>query len=125
MLRKILRDNETFINRVASLKKESPYYPSVIVREYERHHEPYNEIYISTLVRIERDGVWYVVHCLESGVETEYFNTEDILMQLQQSAYKIQHLYKLCGHEEIDKIQKSEKERLIEMLAYHRFNRGT
>ena len=110
--RKPKGDPNSFPQRVAALKKESPYYPDVIIREYEGKCPDFNEMYISTLVRIKRNDVWCTVHCVESGSITEYLTVKDLLTRIQHSAYKIEHLHRICGLEDIDGSQKSEEDRL-------------
>lgn len=92
--------------KVERLKAESKYYPYLHIR-YES-----NEVYCSTLVRIERNGKWYTVHCVESGSYNGHGDDIDVCVQLMRSVHKIQHLYQICGMEDIDKLQISETERL-------------
>ena len=133
---------------IAELKRESSYYPSVLIKYYERYErrtqetereklngiinnlaasllkKPEQKIekvcYASTLVRIERNGKWYVVHCVESVMPTENCDEKHLLLRMMDSVYKIQLLYRIVevtmdGIEplqDVDNLQRSEVERL-------------
>lgn len=114
MVTKILRGAESFKERVAQLKKESPYYPDIVVKEYPDNSSPYGKIaFASTLVRIEREGIWYTVHCVESVMLSPNYPVDFLYTRLMDSVHKIQHLYIVgSGHEDVDPLQISELERL-------------
>lgn len=121
-LGKILWDSQLTEKRIADLKKKSSYYPQVLIEECItnlcfRNNKYEKTIYASTLVRIERDGIWYTVHCVESIILTENTSEKDLLIKFMDSVYKIQHLYKVTGYlEDVDSIQKSEFDRLMELI---------
>ena len=103
MINEILNQAKQFRVIIAELKRESSYYPSVLIKYYEKHEKPKeNErektnrtirtlvagilkkppedavidkvCYASTLVRIKRNSKWYVVHCVESIILTKDCN---------------------------------------------------
>lgn len=47
------------------LRRTSPYYPDYIILEDE------GIMYISTILRMEKDGKWYKVHFIETGMQRE------------------------------------------------------
>ena len=96
----------------AWLRERSPYFPDFLSGQ-----GPNGDHYFSTLVRIQRDGVWYTVHCVERY--RDFGDTKDIrtlcLERLVSHAYMVQKLFKLTGDpmfEQIDKFQISEEDRL-------------
>lgn len=117
MIDKIVKEATSFRERIAELKEKSSYYPEVVIEEYRNDHPEYDRVvFASTLVRIERDGKWYVVHCVENIVPMETTSEKHLLIRLMDSVHKIQHLYRITGQfEDVDPIQKSETDRLIEI----------
>lgn len=113
MLNKILDEAERFRSIIALLKKESPRYPQFLRKEIGP------QVFFSTLVRIEREGIWYLVHCVESynpdlGIKT---TDMDLIKKFMTSAYVIQNLYKISGTmEDIDPVQTPESELLRQWL---------
>lgn len=102
-----------FKKRVHALKNKSPYFPEFIAARFDD-----NYIFLSTIVRVEKNGKWYRVHCVESFYPTPTANEATCLALLTKSAYKIRYLYNI--HEEIDELdtlQISEKERLMAEMA--------
>ena len=122
MINEILNQAKQFRVIIAELKRESSYYPSVLIKYYEKHEKPKeNErektnrtirtlvagilkkppedavidkvCYASTLVRIKRNSKWYVVHCVESIILTKDCNEKHLLLRMMQSVYQIQLLY--------------------------------
>lgn len=107
---KILKENKKFDRIVSELKKESDYYPQVLVKRYG------STLYSSTLVRINRDNKWYVVHCIESIVPTKDVTEKHLMLKMMESVYEIMFLYKTTGvFEEVDGLQQSEVDRLVEL----------
>jgi len=117
MIDKIVKETTSFKERIAELKEKSSYYPEVVIEEYPNDHpESDRVVFASTLVRIERDGKWYAVHCVESVVPTKTTSEKHLLIRLMDSVHKLQHLYKITGQfEDVDSLQKSEMNRLIEI----------
>lgn len=113
----ILEETASFEDFIEALKKQSNYYPKII-----RARKLY-VTYYSTLVRIERDGKWYVVHCVESLSQTLKVEEIYCLMRLIESVHKIQHLYKITDgkFEYLDPLQESEAERLTKALPRHKY----
>ena len=141
----ILHKAKQFELIISELRKESTYYPSVLIKYYERNDrlektessysntlinkltssllsKPREDVdkdcYASTLVRIERNGKWYNIHCVESIFITENCNEKQLLLTMMESVYQIQHLYCISEINHPDNIQESEIERLS--LLYHR-----
>jgi len=112
MLQDIIKQSNEFEKRIKKLKDVSPYWPDYITKNYKD-----GEIYFSTNVRIYRDK-WYTVHCVESANQNlASYNEAVILDRLIEGTYNIIHLYKLCGHEDIDVLQISEEERLLKLYG--------
>jgi hypothetical protein len=119
MINEILNSAALSKQRIADLKSQSPYYPKVNIIEHPASY-PLNKVlplskvlFASTLVRINRDNKWYIVHCVESVIVTKTVNEKNLLLNLMESVHRIQNLYMITGyHEDIDSLQKSEAERL-------------
>ena len=115
---KILNEVELFKQRISELKKDSHYYPSVLIREYPVDQPKYKkEIYASSLIRIKRNGVYYTVHCVESIIETENTTESDLLIKFMGYAYNIMYLYKIGAYDDVDPSQSDEETRLMNMLS--------
>lgn len=124
MIDKIIHQARTFEWIVADLKKSSMYYPAVILRYYKNPNQEstigLTDCYASTLVRIERDGIWYTVHCVECCTLTSEYDETKLLLKFMDSVYKIQHCYQIQTIttpngkplQDVDPMQKSEKERV-------------
>lgn len=110
-----------------TLKRESDYYPKILVKK--RKEDVYEHVYLSTIVRIKKRGIWYTVHCVKTGVINHLGNTEysmeHLFLDLIEQVHTIQHLYtadtSMVDSEgkfliEKDKLQKSEKSRLIKIF---------
>lgn len=98
---------------IQSLKENSSYWPRVY-KQKEIVYDPLRreKVYLSSLVRILREGKWYIVHAVEDCWTTEDSEIEyKTFLRLCDSVHKITHLYKLCNHEDLDKLQISEEER--------------
>jgi len=103
---------------VSELKKDSDYYPSVLIREYDSNHNIYKgALFMSTLVRIERDGKHYIVHCVVSMLNTSNAAMSNLFLRLINSVHRITYLYEITGEfEDVDELQESEKDRLLRTL---------
>jgi hypothetical protein len=118
-----LKKHDSGIRQSTYLRNKSPYWPEI----YSEMNNKF--LCLSTYVRIYRDGKWYKVFCLESGVFEDISYEPIILVQLFsrliQSVHNIQHLYKpgnfLDAHgdpiDEIDTSQESETERLFKKMT--------
>lgn len=123
----------SFQNQVKRLKEKSSYFP-LITTEYTQDSsgDRMGIIYwASTLVRIFRDGKWYIVHCAENICLNDNVSEADCLKRLMKSAYDTMHLYVLNDHrtmdgepQDEDKLQISEEERLKSHYMKF-FNSGT
>lgn len=107
-------------NRVKELRSKSKYYPEVIFEEYLSsgwdNYPPNSvkQVFASTLVRIERDGVWYVVHVVEHCLLDQYTLVNTFPIMLNRFLHKVNtvQLFWKPKPEEKDSLQKSEFERL-------------
>ncbi|HTJ52656.1 MAG TPA: hypothetical protein VL443_24540 [Cyclobacteriaceae bacterium] len=113
-LQEICSDADKFKQKIYTLKERSPIYPDILIEKQN------SKTYASTLIRIERDGVWYKVHVVEIDhhdpslnimVPENYYLIQRLLTQV----YYIQFLYKICGREDVDVNQESELERIIKV----------
>ena len=116
-LNKILLEGENHKKVVTSLKEISPIYPEVL----NSWAVNIKTTYLSTLVRIQREGKWYLVHCLESfkaapNYELQLRDVATGYQRLIRMAHNVQHLYMIGANmEDLDPDQRSEDERLREM----------
>ena len=119
---KIIKEAMSFKQRILELKRDSSYYPSILIREYPNDHSKYKKvIFASTLVRIKRNGKYYIVHSVESIINTPNITKTELLLKLIDSVHKITHLYNLtCKYDNIDILQEDEEIRLIKTLADER-----
>ena len=97
-----------FKEMVKKLRKDSKYYPSILTVYYDR----INTKSVSTLVRIQIENTWYIVHCVESGI---YADEKILLQKLITSVHRIQNMTEKTPFHEKDTNQISEKERLMKM----------
>lgn len=134
MINEILHGVEESYARTAYLKQNSDYWPEVFFKREQAGQG--TEIYASTLARIERDGIWYVVHHIHSVWKDDSdpdSNLESYLViNLSRQVHISQQFYQVSTGEfrdafgrvkhfqEVDKIQLSEKERLIERYPHLR-----
>lgn len=130
MISEILHREQNHTARIAYLKSHSDYWPEVFFKKDQI--EIGVEVFASTLLRIERGGIWYAVHHVDSMLQTEeQLNIDGLLMQrLARAVYVTQHFYQISKEEyrdawgrpiamqDVDKIQLSEKERLIERYPH-------
>ena len=92
------------------LKIMSEYYPIIKQDVFD------NTIFLTTLVRIERDGKWYTVHCVESFASIDSLDFATNFETMMINVHNIQHLYKITGTmEDLDILQQSEADRLREL----------
>lgn len=109
----------SFEKRISKLKRESNYYPSILIKEYPNDNPIYHKvIFASTLVRINRNDKWYIVHCVENIIPTKVVDREELLLKIMKSVHKIQHLYQITGlYEDVDSLQESEVERISKITT--------
>jgi len=96
------------------LKENSNYYPII----FEDLKEDVTSL--STLVRLEleKDGIWYTVHCVEKAVLNEIVTISTLYQKLIKSTYDIMNLYNITGKfEDLDKVQISEEDRLVRLIG--------
>ncbi len=112
---------------IAKLKKDSNYYPEILFRDlywgppaslcFKSKPRCYT-IYVSTLVRIQRNDQWYSIHCAESiMVQKGQDDSKLLLLRLIKSVCGVQHLYiPIPGITLLDKCQELESERLQKLI---------
>ncbi len=108
--------------RVASLRAKSKYYPELHFESEPHFSEDVmpntrTDFFISTLVRVLRDGKWYVVHVAEcSFVTTMTFHSERTIQytinRLIHQVCMVQLFYKLQENDKPEWNQQSEEDRL-------------
>lgn len=93
------------------LKDMSEYYPNI------KQDTRDETVYLTTLVRIERDGKWYTVHCVMSFGSKAPAVFVVALHRIMMEVHNIQYLYKITGTmEDLDILQQSETDRLLELI---------
>jgi hypothetical protein len=127
VIKHILDEHDRWRERVKRLKSNSGYYPKI-----------YSEIedgamHLSTLVRIFREGKWWVVHVVESASYPFNFEASIFLSRFCGSVHKVQHLYQLTHGmittpsgeplEQLDIIQIDETDRLIQEMKWEQGER--
>lgn len=109
----ILKEAENHSILVAKLKKESKYYPNVFLCEEDIEYG--KSVYVSTWVRVKRNGVWYKIFCFESYLcSKNESQTSDLFFKFMASVHSIQHLYVVSEKDKIDELQIDEEQRLIQ-----------
>jgi hypothetical protein len=122
-----VRNNVKTFNKIRlELKKDSPFYPDILTREYEQETGRY--LYLSTTIRIQRDGKWYKVHCIESiacMTITPKFWEQQLIQRLIRNVYICQLFHQINTElinsdgeslQDIDENQISEKQRMIDLF---------
>lgn len=97
-----------------SIKENSPYFPQFGIF-------PVNDqVFISTLVRIEKEGVWYTVHCAQDFKPDISDVKVRAIQRLLTDAYNVKLFWKFSGigMEEKDPCQESEEERVKKQMGY-------
>lgn len=109
------------IEMVSELKKIYKTYPDYGVRNHK--NDSHNVITITSLVRIEREGVYYLIRTISSRL----FNTigdiilseddmiRETLDEFLKNVYRVIHLYKVSDRDYKDDNQESEIDRLIKL----------
>jgi len=122
MINEIINNVASFREDVRLLKEKSSYYPSILeevrVADVDTIFET-SETVLSTLVRVKREGKWYVVHCVERAFINDKTTVRHLYNKFIFSVHQIQNLYKLTGDsrfEELDDNQEEESERLLKQL---------
>ncbi len=132
MIDQILQEWKQGSAEIRRLREISPYWPEFIAEDKKpqylvgREYYPYkndHEYILSTIVRIERDGIWYDVHCVNRGLvildQPVSLMLNDLFRQFTMNVYTVQNLYKidpnnLYGSTCVSKIQVPEQQRLME-----------
>lgn len=119
-----LRRADDLKEKREKLKERSSYYPKILI---ESRYDPDNigavTVDLSTLIRIEREGTQYVVHCMRSY--SSNLSPAEIKLQALEKfvseVHGLQHLYKVMPDEPdlnpVDELQISEAERLKREIA--------
>lgn len=111
-IRDILHKVEVQKNVTSFLRENSDFFPEIFV------HKKENEIYLSTLVRVCKDGKYHDVHLIECcHGEPDYIG---LYSRFIHSAYIIQHFY-VPYHiiDSVSKNQMDEKDRLREKYPHN------
>ena len=117
-MKEILMANQEFEARISRLKQKSSYWPKVYTEDYKYGKHICRAL--STLVRFEREGEYYVTHVVESGI------MEGAPLELSERSLwkkfveKVWHCYHLQDVRfcERDALQVSEKDRLEQELSF-------
>lgn len=99
--------------RVARLRARSYYWPAIYTNKNDR------TIIYSTLVRIFREGKWYVVHLVYErafDIDEPVVETIDNYLLLIERVHNIQYLFKLSPECVLDDLQDSEEKRMSDLL---------
>ena len=121
MLHKIIREAENHKNMIRRLKEVSPYFPkyTVYIQEGSSGDFPKDTCWLTTIVRVHREGRWWTLHHAKCVVYPNFSPAEDIMMlreqvlqQLFDDCWKATHLWTFSGHEEPDPLQVDEQTRL-------------
>ena len=115
-LNKILIETDNFTKVVTSMKEISPIYPA-IRSSYSLNT---NTVYLTTMARIQRDGKWYLVHCMENFTPTTGHKVQAMEIgyhRLIRTVHNVHYLYKVGTHmEDLDPDQTPEPERLRKLM---------
>jgi hypothetical protein len=79
-----------------------------------------DQVFVSTLVRIERDGIWYTVHCVQDFKPAISDVQIQVIQKLLIDAYNAKLFWKFSGIglEERDPCQESEEERIKKEMGF-------
>jgi hypothetical protein len=120
MIDQILEGVQKFNDRIAFLKSQSDYWPKVYLKNF-----PNSEVAASTILRVERNGVWYAQHFVEFMVSDSNTVYEILLEKIQRSVWAAYHLlnvdesFKFPNGDPVfvrDVLQISEEERLRQLM---------
>lgn len=99
---------------IKNLKEKSSYYPSIYMECIEEGMV--TTMYASTIIRVCHKDIWYAVHCVESfSSRNNDIDEKSLLLRMSKSVHDIQNLWVPNGIYEIDKLQISERDRLIKL----------
>lgn len=108
-----IEEGEKHLKFIKKLKAKSGYYPKIVE---EAHDEA---TYLSSLLRIKgNNGIWYVVHLIESAQLSVGTTKIDLYKKFMVSAYMILFCYNLPECREPDQNQDDEKTRLMKIKPY-------
>jgi len=97
-----------------NLKGISPYFPQFGI------FPENDQVFISTLVRIEKDGIWYTVHCAQDFKPAISDLKVQAIQKLLIDAYNVKLFWKFSGigMEDRDTCQESEEERVKKQMKF-------
>jgi hypothetical protein len=115
-------------NFVNNLFDRSEYYPEIF--EEQHPHDYGTETYLSTLVRIRRNGIWYIVHVVNSCLTLKEDTRENTVIKMVQNLKRLMYLVQQVQHCHmvvegknsgvvLDPLQASEAYRLSRNITYH------
>lgn len=124
---KIIAQATSFQGYIADLKSRSKYYPSILTELKSNVVDRLPSMYASALVRIERNGIWYTVHVVESIIPTANIGdpTEWLLKKFSNSVYMAQLFHVQTQFDSIDKLQISEMDRMNPTISIIELNEKT
>jgi hypothetical protein len=109
----ILEENNAFKAEVVNLKRESPFYPQLLMK-----NKKGQELVISTLIRKSKDGIWYSIHLILRIQNPVGSGCAEVLLQkVMATAYNLILFYQITERDEICPIQISEEERLARPIT--------
>lgn len=123
---KILFEVKAKRDFIAHILLTTPYWPGIVCKG-RKDFDGRNELYLSTVVRIKRNGKWYGIHHVECFMQNDnlFISLHESHMRLVKNVVMSQHLYELRGMEPEDTIQIDETERIKKLYVYHPSNKGT
>jgi len=75
MLNKMLEGASEVKRRSAYLRDKSSFYPKIYSEKFG------DELYLSTIVRVNRNGIWYDIHHIECTTDSNYSKTYERLIE--------------------------------------------
>lgn len=127
MLTKILQQVDDHRQMIAYLRQNSKPWPEIfsVTKSLDMEERRAgvgrapDTVWLSTLVRIQRDGKWYLVHHVQSL--TGNVNVEWLYSKLVHEVHLTQTFYRVTGNPELETLdpnQQSEEERLRDVYPH-------
>ncbi len=114
-----MRDLKGYHDKQQTLREKSPYFPEAYYSDGKKPFDSKNYLTLSTLVRINRFGIWYAIQ----ATEYRFLQSDWTMMQVKEviaemhrslmtSASMINHFYTAQQEDEIDIHQIDESTRM-------------
>lgn len=117
-LEKIIKDANDQKSLIEWLERHAPVWPSMLVKNVPGTMD----IVLTTKVRIERDGKYYLVHHVQRQYNVVLGgNIESLYERMINQVHLCQVLYQITGNEQLEKLdddQRPESERLKSMMPW-------